>query len=270
MKKLFLAVSATALLAASPALAEDNKSDIQQIASINAHVFVDQKALSGNLNESFVKQDNVTNGGADVIQINHGQTNHSVVTQGGTYVAAIVEQDSATGNNSSEIDQTGTGGGDPVNLVEVYQYGSNVGNTSYVDQDGAGSWTELLQEGEANTNNSTITQAANYSLVALYQGGVANENKSNVHQAGNVNGILIGQGGTANTNHSLITQDGNNSGIGLAQGGSGAGNANVSEIVQDANDSCIGLSQSETSTCLHHASYISQSGNGNSVVLYQD
>lgn len=256
MRKISLAVSLVALMAASPAFADpDNSSVIDQVGNVfDSSVAVTQTGLDGHENISTVRQDGTSHAIATVTQVNTGQTNDSDIQQSGRRGTAIVEQNTeglgaSGGDNTSQILQHGTGITElGRNTASVSQEGNVLSNTSLIDQNGRALTATVNQRGNQATNSSTIDQD-----------GTGNE-------------IEVNQRGFGNTNTSEVTQDATGSSVTVTQGKGSAGtdNDNDSIVSQFADFSSISVTQGENTHGLHHYSSVYQDGSFNSVTVVQD
>ena len=256
MRKVSLAVSLVALLAASPVLADDNYSDIDQLAgTTDSSVTIDQTYLGATgLNQNFSKvlqRDNTTKTHATVIQTSNGQNNESRIDQAGTRSTAIVEQNTEvradSGKNYSNIIQNGTGGSGERNFVTVEQEGNISDNDSRVDQNGAKLTTTIVQRGTNALNDSRVDQDGSDSTILVHQLGHTNNNTSDITQQTSGSTIEVRQGlasaGSGNINESFIDQFANDSEIYVTQGQLSSNLSHYSNIVQHGSDNEINVTQ---------------------------
>jgi hypothetical protein len=283
MKKLSLAVSLAALMAASPALAQ-NDSMIDQIDVNNSMATVTQSTVGGNTNDSVIRQEENSLGQGNnltaivnqgkvlpgVIGTAEGNENTSRIRQAGRNAEATVSQGGlnnggADGSNYSEIAQRGIGGPNSTNFANVIQRGARNTNISQVGdvddtngtfishgQNGEDLTLKVEQSGNDNANTSGIRQFGNGNRnlgdpenIDVSQSGSDNFNDSQIDQDGFSLEAKVIQDGTALVNDSTIDQKGNSSTISVTQNGSGNGSSdfNISDIVQDATGSEIIVEQ---------------------------
>lgn len=163
MKKLSVALSFAALIAASPSFADDNV-NYSSIGQIGIATDADVTQIGhDNKNSSWITQGvlpgGAVNASASVIQSGHdNEYNWSAITQDGSNNTAEVEQKGDHNKNSSTINQTGFGI-TLENKASVTQKGDHNTNGSSISQTGFNNLVTVEQSGDHNTNTSGVTQS---------------------------------------------------------------------------------------------------------------
>ncbi len=251
MKKLLLCTaSATALLLAAPALADNSTSTVNQSNTGNGAVVDQTGSIDGG--SSLIDQTGANNAAA-VTQADDGSgstpVNVSTINQSGNDNAATVNQDTSTAalQTNSSIDQSGN---------------SNIATVTQIDDDQS---SAIVQS--SDDNEATVVQGD--AVLAL--GDQSWSNSSSINQAGGGSHLAEVQQ-LAFNNDSTIDQSGTNDNAYVLQ----TGETNSSSILQSADDSTADVEQSgDNNTSIVNQSgfdqyaLVTQSGSGNDSSVIQ-